>query len=654
MWTKRGQMSDQFISKEHLPNASSSAKRVNREVAKWLDDPDSYIQQNIHNISGYDYPVFAQANIRIQDKVGRSINLKFNRPQRQLWQWFLEDMAAGKLLRWYILKCRQTGISTWASGLFFWLSSLRPNRNCLIVAHEEDAVTNFCSRIRTMYAESHPSLKPTMVTDRSDLMHFGTKTNERKKGAGAGLDSRIAFMTADKKELGRSFNFHAVLLSEFGIWPNIGIDINQKLAALNPAIEEAPGTIIILETTAKGENAAKDFWDDPTNGYRKIFIPWTSMDEYRLESDSPLMASYPEYIDLGELCSSEEEAGMPTRYGNEILERELILDSLKVWYPEIPLDNEWWWEREVEARLRWRRYMIDKKAMGDKTAFRFEYPTIPAHAFSSTSRQCFDSGSLGLMRAHVIEQGIEPIRCNYIHDPEEEDPNRKFKQAPYGGVYFYELPAEKESYVLGGDPSMGLSAASDPSALIVLKVPDLEEVCSFNGIIPPEEFAEMAFYLGLLYNTALIGIEHNERGGAVVNNNLAKILRYPRLYYDRDPFTYKRSKTPGFVTTGANKSKMVADLAQLIRDHQILFRSAGLLDPVKGQLLHYEEHPDGSMGASKGLHDDFVSAALIATFLSTKVHQYPEPEPGIPKGSFAEAAEQIRMRNSRMRGLPLL
>jgi hypothetical protein len=629
------------ITSEQLKIAAVDADpaRIAAEVAKFEADPEGYIQQNHTRLTNYDFPVYAATNLKISTKLGELIPLRFNRMQRYLWGLLLEDLAAGRPVRWFILKGRQLGTSSWVLGLFYWLTSTQSNRQALIVAHDDDATQNFNGKVRYNYhANSHGLLKPDTTLSNRDKVHFGVKATAGNASKGPGLNSAISFETANKPSLGRSFTLQYILLSEFALWESYGIDCDEVLPGLYQAQPKRGGTILIKESTAKGVGQAHNFWHDPTNNYRKIFISWLAEDEYRkpLRDDEEF-----------ELCDSEEDGGYATKYGNEIEEAELIRKELLQWYPE-EAANEEWLHAEVLARLNWRRDKINTDFRGDKTLFRNEYPTIPAHAWAAQSRQCFDGGSIAAMRAHVHEEGLTPYRCNYIHDVEETNPNRKFKVEPYGKVLFYHLPEEGETYVIGGDPSMGFAETSDPSALIVLKTPNLEEVASFNAIMPPEEFAEMAFYMGRLYNNALLGVEHNERGGAVANSILSKTLHYPRLYYARDQYTNKRAKIPGFVTTAVNKSKMVADLAQMIRDHAVLFRSPGLIDPVKGQLIHYEEKKDGSLGGAQGWKDDFVSAALIAVCLASKVHQYPQQSPGIPPGSFAEAAEMIRQRNRKL------
>lgn len=634
------------INSAQLQKADADPIRLEAEAIEFERDPEAYIDKHYRRLVDWDFPLFCRLFVKITTKDGRLVPFILNRVQRQLWRWLIEDLASGKPVRWFIVKARQQGVSTLVLVFFYWLTSQRSTRNGLVLTHDESSVQNFNSRVRSLHAEVHPLLQSPTITNNRELLHFGTTTAERKKGKGAGLDSRLVFAPAKTAELGRSWNYQYALLSEFCIWPEVKppIDVDDKMVSLNQAISELPGTIIIKEATPKGLNRTAEIWSDPTNGYRKLFIPWVAFDEYRL----PLLPN-----EELKLCGAEEISGQQTRYGNEIEESRLIAAALREWYPdEVAAGGKGWIEKEIPARLNWRRYYIDKKCAGSKTKFRQEYPTTASHGFMATSKNVFDFGSLELLRAHVEEEGIQPRRYRYIHDPENENLNEKFQFDEFGPLAIYEPPQVGGLYVIGGDAGMGVPNSGDPSALMVLKVSDdlLEEVASYNQIITPDKFAELAYYLGLLFNKALLGIENNERGGYAANLKLHREMKYPRMYFKYDAYDKNAAPIPGFVTKPTNKSVLVTGLEMRIRDHEILLRSPLLIGqtnvPEQGQLFTYMDLGDGELGASPGHYDDLVSATLIATHLSTKVHQFiPRDDP--PPGSIGHFMKHGDRRSNR-------
>ena len=628
-----------------LKLATADPARVEREVAEFDKNPDAYIARRFTELSEWDFPVWAAINVFIKTKSGKRVRLFLNRIQRRMWDWVLEDLIAKRPIRWFILKARQEGVSTFWIAFFLWLTSLRANREALICAHDEQSTYDFNNRLRAMYTQLHPMLQPKTHTDRRDLVYFSSTTHERRRGASVGLESKLVFRTAQAGQLGRSYNFHAVLLSEFALWPELRVDVNDQMGGLLQVMSDEAGTIIILESTAKGENEATKWWTDENNGYRKVFIPWCGFDEYR--------TGQLKYDKLKELSADPD-----SRYGNEVETERIIRDTLPIWYPqEVAEGGEEWMKEELRRRLHWRRRTIDTKCMGRLEVFKHEYPLTPADSFATGAKNQFNHESLEEMRAYVQAEGYTPIRCKLIQNEDETHPNRKFHRADgYGKVYFYRLPGEFDkqhtSFVIGADTSMGMSSGADPSAAVVLAVSadETEEVASFNAVIPPSDFAELLNWLGRLYDDALLGVEHNERGGAVVNDYLQKVWRYPRLYYPRDMFTgkTKRDSVPGVNVTADGKSKLISDLAEEILNHSILFRSTELID----QLKSYQELKNKKFGGAPGTKDDFVSAAMIARFLKKHLHRFSPPRETIPRGSFAwEAHRLARTRGLRVPGM---
>ena len=637
-----------LVTADAIRMATPDPARVERELALYDADPEGYIQRRFHELSEWDFPVWAAINVFIKTKGGKRVRLKLNRIQRRMWEWLVEDLAARRPVRWFILKARQEGVSTFWLALFLWLTSLRPNREVLICANKESSTYDFNNRLRAMHNQLHPMLRPGCHTSRRDLVYFGSTTHERRRGASVGLESKLVFMTAQSGQLGRSYNFHGVLLSEFALWPEVGVDVTDQMGGLLQVMSDEAGTMIIMESTAKGENEATKWWTDQNNGYRKVFIPWCAFDEYRTAKLT--------YDKLGELSADPD-----SRYGDEIEESRHIREALPIWYPEkMGEGGEEWIEEEVRLCLHWRRRAIDVKCLGSLQVFKHEYPTTVADAFATSAKNLFDHQSLEEMRSYVQAEGYTPIRCKFVQDDDQINPNRKFHRADgYGKVYFYRLPGEFDkqhtSFVIGADTSMGMSAEADPSAALVLAISadEVEEVASFNAVISPYDFAEMLNYLGRLYDDALLAVEHNERGGAVVNDYLQKVWRYPRLYYPRDMFTGKTKKNapPGFNVSADSKSKLISDLAADIRDHAILFRSIHEKSLVD-QLKSYQELKNGKFGGAAGSKDDFVSAALIARHMKKHLHRFSPPRETIPRGSFAwEAHRLARTRGLRVPGM---
>src|SRR5262245_19978168 len=149
--------SDTALVADAIRMATPDPARVERELALFDADPEAYIQRRFTELAQWDFPVWAAINVFIRTKKGQRVRLKLNRIQRRMWEWLVEDLAARRPVRWFILKARQEGVSTFWLALFLWLTSLRENREALICAHDEASTYDFNNRIRSMYAQLHPT-----------------------------------------------------------------------------------------------------------------------------------------------------------------------------------------------------------------------------------------------------------------------------------------------------------------------------------------------------------------------------------------------------------------------------------------------------------------------------------------------------------------
>src|SRR5215470_1587518 len=561
------------------------------------------------NILKQDFTKYCELNIRIKNKSGKLQMLTLNKMQKRLWSLFQEDRKSGKPIRWYLVKMRQGGATVFFTSLFYWLTSLSPNKNAILIAQDEDAAFGMMNKIQTYHLRSEKLLQPQTRKRNRKEVHFANSLEDAERTGDIGLDSRIDVSTIDSKAIGRSYTYQYALLTEFAIYPELGIDIDERMVALFNAVPDDQESVIILESTPQGENAAKDFWEDNQNGFRKIFISWIADTTYRIE------ISIDEYFELSELPDS--------RYGDEIRERENIIRECKFWYPE--LEGEYELENEVMARLAWRRRTIDTKLRGNKSKFRQEYPTTPEDAFATSTNSIFSTERILEIEDQLNNLKLKPKTYRYQHDDSLKDSTRKFYEARYGHLSIFESPVTGINYAIGADGAQGVDGG-DESTAYVLKLPTLEEVAVFSDIIRPDEFAGVLNYLSLLYNKALLGVELNDKGGYAAVEKLVNYYHYPNLYYAINPFQSKVSSNVryGWHTNEITRQIMIRDFTDLIENNNIFIKSKKLLTQMKSFVIL----PNGKAAASPGKHDDLVISAMIAVQMAKQVHI---PRPHIPK-----------------------
>jgi hypothetical protein len=116
----------------------------------------------------------------------------------------------------------------------------------------------------------------------------------------------------------------------------------------------------------------------------------------------------------------------------------------------------------------------------------------------------------------------------------------------------------------------------------------------------PAELARIAAELAREYGGALIAVERNNHGAAVLAY-LETSERYRRLYLATDG-------QAGWLTTAASKAEMVTRMERLLRAEPELFRSRRLLTECRS----FVSAEGGRMAAARGSHDDLVMAMAVA------------------------------------------
>ena len=144
----------------------------------------------------------------------------------------------------------------------------------------------------------------------------------------------------------------------------------------------------------------------------------------------------------------------------------------------------------------------------------------------------------------------------------------------FNGQYrqFCEPESDKE-YFIGADVSTG--RASDYSAFTCMDKQG-EEQAVFKGRIPIDKYAKLLGDTGQLYNWATIAPESNDVGMAVTTK--LQDEGYPKLYYYQKMLKKKGKsrpevdKSPGWLTTQKNRSVIIENLEQDIREEDIIIK----------------------------------------------------------------------------------
>lgn len=218
--------------------------------------------------------------------------------------------------------------STYVAARFYHHTSTRKGQKALIVGHEQKSTDSLFGMVKRYHA--HNPLAPhTGATNAKELIF------DR-------LDGGYKLATAGTEDVGRGNTAQVAHLSEFSFWKNAQL----HMAGLGNTIVDAPGTEVIIESTANGlGNAFHLMWqaaEAGQGGYIAIFVPYYWQDEYR----APVREDF-------ELSPADK----------------LYMDAYG-------LDME---------QMQWRANKIASYGQGFEYLFAQEYPATPAEAFQSST-----------------------------------------------------------------------------------------------------------------------------------------------------------------------------------------------------------------------------------------------------------------------------
>jgi hypothetical protein len=507
-----------------------------------------------------DFERYCYVNLKIKNKAGEIVPLKFNPIQKVIIEKVLDDLANKRPVRYIILKARQEGVSTLIEAIIYWWTANHKNVKSKIVAHDQETSQVLYDMFRRYHENSNPLFKPkTKYNTRSDLTFDDDD--------GTGLKSQIDVSSAKNTGTGRGQTIQCLHGSEVSLWQ----DGSELMAGLMQAVPKLPNTMIFLESTANGIG---DFfhktWQAAKAGnsvFTPLFFKWSDDPTYRLP--------------------------VPPNFK--------LTDEEKVLKIENGLDDE---------QLAWRRETM-KEFTGDDKKFYQEYPLNDIEAFLASGNPRFNTTAL----IKMDEKCYEPKSYELIEKEEKGGkiqfgPIRKeFKLIEVIGapLKIWKEPVAAKKYVIGADVAEGING--DFSVATIMDVDTTETVARWRGDAEPAEFGEILEQLGRYYNNALIACEINNHGLTTVQR--IRDMHYPNLYRREkgvdERFEEFTSKL-GWKTDRKTKPLMINALSEAIYTGQLQDYDHTFIR----ECMEYVVDDRGRTNAQIGAHDDTVISTAIA------------------------------------------
>ncbi|MEG2938606.1 MAG: hypothetical protein RR829_00115 [Oscillospiraceae bacterium] len=508
---------------------------------------------------------FIESQLRIKDKKAQLIPFRLNEAQNKLYEVIKSRHRQGKPARIIILKARQMGFSTLVEGIFYKITSTRPNINSGIVTHSIEATNNLFTMSKRFYDNEDEELRPKLKASNAKMLMFDFDDGE----------SAIKCMTAGNGTIGRSDTFQNLHLSEYAFWQG---EKAQTLSGLMQAVPNEPSTVVIIESTANGYDAFKDMWDKACageNDFVPVFCAWWEHAEYSM--------SYSGF------ALTDEEKRLKSSYCLS------------------------------DGQLEWRRWCIKNNCAGNLDMFRQEYPSCPEEAFLMSGRPVFDNDIIiGRITELERKYTAKPYRSGKFsfnwHDAEHSDyiEDDSIKLVKSGGdIRLYELPQSGYPYVIGGDTKG--EGADFYTATVINNVTGNRAATLHMDLTDSKPFTYQLYCLGKFYNDALIAVE--------INFNTAPIeelqrLNYPNQYVRRkyDDFTKQSENRYGWKTDGNTRPVIIDKEVGYLRDSIRLFNDI----PTLREAITFVYDKNGRPDAISGKHDDLLLSDMIAAEIRTQ------------------------------------
>jgi len=166
-------------------------------------------------------------------------------------------------------------------------------------------------------------------------------------------------------------------------------------------------------------------------------------------------------------------------------------------------------------------------------------------------------------------------------------------------LWIWAAPQPGRRYVVAVDPAGG-SPDGDYSAVEVIDREKGLQCAELRSHLTPLETAEAAAALAREYNEALLAVERNNHGHAVVAY-LHSTCHYQRVYRGQDG-------QDGWLTSASSRPGMLAGLGAALAQSPALFSSERLLRECRT----FVRGTGGNGAAAAGEHDDCVLAMALA------------------------------------------
>lgn len=262
----------------------------------------------------------------------------------------------------------------------------------------------------------------------------------------------------------------------------------------------------------------------------------------------------------------------------------------------------WWWEptyrrnvkvvkfSDTELKLM-QEHGLDAAQIAFRREMRANFGSRMAEEYAEDAESCFMASGDCVFDLEAIDRRMREPRTVV-----EQRDNAKLL------VFFPAITgdtgATPKEYIIGVDPAGGGSDGDFACAQVIERASGMQ-CAELQGHFSPAELAARVALIARDYNQALVAVERNNHGHAVLAQ-LTLHEGYNNVYY--------QGNQAGWLTSVASRPRMLENFAATLTNAPFLFSSTRLLEECRT----FVRHPDGSASAANGTHDDLVISMAVA------------------------------------------
>jgi hypothetical protein len=473
--------------------------------------------------------------------------------------------------RFLLLKYRRGGFTTLEQGLSYYMATRRRNVTVMTLAQDSDT-TQRIFRIARLMHERDPRAPRIKGPGNQYRLEF------------PGLNSLFYVDTAGAHGVARGDTLSRVHWSEVA---HSCLGFNQRdkqrdlLAGMSEAASEGE---MVLETTPNGSELFRELYVEAKQGkndWTAIFLPWFA----DIRNRDPV--------------TTEEAAELLAKPRNDDEVRAVKVGGLD------------------GSQVKWRR----RKQRELKHLFAQEHPEDDETCWLVSGTPYFNPQAVMHLRDFCQSQPL-------IDDPDLGMRPGDSRSLPAG--WEVEWPSRRKDgtiavgpekgilYCVGVDTSEGLPGC-DHNGLGVMRRDTGQQVASLHGLFDPRTLAAHAVRIARRYNDALLGIERENHGHAVIQKVIDLGYHQPHhrggsLYHHSVAKAAKAGDRPieraGWSTNALTRPVMLEGLREWIEEEGALERCYDR--HFLGECMTFRMQANGKFGADSGCHDDSVIKWAIA------------------------------------------